>query len=228
MIIKTFPARDDCINALGGDLAAALKSALEQKGTASLALSGGRSPQKVLPLLASEPLRWSDIDVTLSDERCVLPTDEDSNAAMVQACFLKQGAQNASFHPLWRQDIDIVDGLEIARSELRTFPWPLDVIYLGMGEDGHFASLFPSDDIAQFDNDHGPVVGGRAPSAPHQRISLSLSTILKTRHLFLHVTGNAKRETFEYARTIAPTSQCPISLLLNNDEIDLRVYMADE
>ena len=81
--------------------------------------------------------------------------------------------------------------------------------------------------MADFDNDHSPVVVGKAPSVPHQRISLSLSTILKSRHLFLHVTGKTKRETFDYARTIAPTSQCPISLLLNNDEIDLRVYLTD-
>ena len=100
-------------------------------------------------------------------------------------------------------------------------------MYLGMGDDGHFASLFPSNDMATFDARHSPVVTGYAPSPPHQRITLSLSTILGARHLFLHITGNAKRETFEYARVIAPTSQCPISLLVNNDDIDLRVYLAD-
>lgn len=227
MIIKTFQTRDDCARALSDDLGVALKAAFSRNQHASLALSGGRSPKMVLPNLASMPLRWSDVDVTLSDERCVLTSDKDSNAAMVQSSFLEQGAEDASFHPLWTEDVDIADGLEIAKSELSIFPWPLDVIYLGMGEDGHFASLFPSDEIADFDNDDCPVVVGQASSVPHQRISLSLSTILKARHLFLHVTGNTKREMFEYARTIAPTSQCPISLLLNNDEIDLRVYLTD-
>ena len=227
MIIKTFQTRDDCASALSDDLGDALKATLDENEHASLALSGGRSPKTVLPKLASMPLRWSDVDVTFSDERCVLPSDKDSNAAMVQSSFLEQGAEDASFHPLWAEDVHIADGLEIAKSKLSIFPWPLDVIYLGMGEDGHFASLFPSDDMADFDNDHSPVVVGQAPSVPHQRISLSLSTILKSRHLFLHVTGKTKRETFDYARTIAPTSQCPISLLLNNDEIDLRVYLTD-
>lgn len=227
MIIKTFQTRDDCARALADDLAMALKAGLEKNERASLALSGGQSPKIVLPNLASMPLRWSDVDVTLSDERCVLPSNKDSNAAMAQSSFLAEGAEDASFYPLWTEDVDIADGLESAKSELSTFSWPLDVIYLGMGEDGHFASLFPSDDISDFDNDDGPVVAGRAPSAPHQRISLSLSTILKARHLFLHVTGNTKREMFDYARTIAPTSKCPISLLLNNDEIDLRVYLTD-
>lgn len=227
MIIKTFQTRDDCANALSNDLAIELKAALAEKKRVSLALSGGQSPKLVLPNLASMPLRWSDVDVTLSDERCVLLSDKDSNAGMVQSSFLEQGAQTASFHPLWTQDLDIADGLEIAKSELSTFPWPLDVIYLGMGEDGHFASLFPSDNINNFENDDSPVVAGHASSTPHQRISLSLSTILETRHLFLHVTGNAKREMFEYARTLTPTSQCPISMLLNNEEIDLRVYLTD-
>lgn len=227
MIIKTFQTRDDCARALSDDLGGALKATLDENEHASIALSGGRSPKTVLPNLASMPLRWSDVDVTLSDERCVLPSDKDSNAAMVQSSFLEQGAKDASFHPLWTKDLDIAGGLKSAKRGLSIFPWPLDVIYLGMGEDGHFASLFPSDDMADFDNDHSPVVAGHAPSAPHQRISLSLSTIIKSRHLFLHVTGKTKRETFDYARTIAPTSQCPISLLLNNDEIDLRVYLAD-
>jgi 6-phosphogluconolactonase len=227
MIIKTFQTRDDCAHVLSDDLGFALKAALDENEHASLALSGGQSPKMVLPNLASMPLRWSDVDVTLSDERCVLPSDKDSNAAMVQSSLLEKGAEDASFHPLWAEDVHIADGLEIAKSKLSIFPWPLDVIYLGMGEDGHFASLFPSDDMADFDNDHSPVVVGQAPSVPHQRISLSLSTILKSRHLFLHVTGKTKRETFDYARTIAPTSQCPISLLLNNDEIDLRVYLTD-
>lgn len=227
MIIKTFRARDDCASALADDLAAELDCALEQRAAVSLALSGGRSPRYVLPRLAAAPLRWSDVAVTLSDERCVLPTDTDSNAAMVRSSFLDQGAKNASFHPLWTQDIDIKAGLKAATRELCKVLWPIDVAYLGMGEDGHFASLFPGDDLAKFDADDSPVVAGRAPSPPHQRISLSLSTILKTRHLFLHVTGLAKRATFEYARTIAPTPQCPISLLVHNKEIDLRVYLAD-
>ncbi len=227
MIIKTFPTLDDCARTLADDLAAELDSALEQRAIASLALSGGRSPRQVLPRLAAAPLRWSDVAVTLSDERCVFKTDTDSNAAMVRSNFLEQGAGKASFHPLWTQDIYIEAGLKAATHELRKMVWPLDVVYLGMGEDGHFASLFPSDDIAKFNTKSSPVVAGRAPSPPHQRISLSLSTILKTRHLFLHVTGNTKRATFEYARTIAPTPQCPVSLLVNNDEIDLRVYLAD-
>lgn len=227
MNIKTFQTQDDCARALSDDLWGALKAALDKNERASLALSGGRSPKMVLPNLASMPLRWSDVDVTLSDERCVLPFDKDSNAAMVHSSFLEQGAEDASFHPLWTEDVDIADGLESTRRKLRIFPWPLGVIYLGMGDDGHFASLFPSADISDFNNDDSPVVAGRAPTAPHQRISLSLSTILKTRHLFLHVTGNAKRKTFDDARTIAPTPQCPISLLLNNDEIDLRVYLTD-
>ena len=227
MIIKTFQTRDDCARVLSDDLGIALNAALAENEHASLALSGGRSPKMVLPNLASMPLRWSDVDVTLSDERCVLPSDKDSNAAMVQSSFLEQGAKDASFHPLWTEDLDIAGGLKTAKRKLSIFPWPLDVIYLGMGEDGHFASLFPSDDVAGFDNDDSPVVSRRAPSVPHQRISLSLSTIRKTRHLFLHVTGSAKRETFDYARTITPTSQCPVSLLLNNAEIDLRVYLTD-
>jgi len=227
MIIKTFQTRDDCAHALSDDLGFALKTVLDENEHAALALSGGQSPKMVLPNLASMPLSWSDVDVTLSDERCVLPSDKGSNAAMVQSSFLEQGAKDASFHPLWTEDLDITGGLKTAKRKLSIFPWPLDVIYLGMGEDGHFASLFPSDDVASFDNDDSLLVAGRAPSAPHQRMSLSLSTILKTRHLFLHVTGSAKRETFDYARTITPTSQCPVSLLLNNAEIDLRVYLTD-
>ena len=227
MNIKTFQSIDACATALADDLAEVLANVLEQRAGASLALSGGRSPQKVLPRLAAKPLRWSDVAVTLSDERCVPFTDKNSNAAMVRTNFLEQGAEQASFYPLWTEGLDLETGLKAAADELQNIVWPLDVIYLGMGDDGHFASLFPSDDMATFDADNSPVVAGHASSSPFQRISLSLSTILKARHLFLHVTGAAKCAVFENARTITPTPECPISLLVQNDEIDLHVYMAD-
>lgn len=227
MITKNFQTRESCAKALANGIADALKSALAQKGRASLALSGGNSPKQVLPILASASLPWSCIDVTLTDERCVPPSHIDSNAVMVRAHFLEQGADTALFHPLWEKDVDIDAGLKSATATLQAFPWPLDVVYLGMGDDGHFASLFPSDDVLKFEGSDSPVVGGWAPSSPHQRISLSLSTILKSRQIFLHVTGNGKRETFERARQSPPDPGCPMSLLTNDDTIDLHVYSVD-
>ena len=227
MMTKNFQTREDCAQALADDIADALKSAIAQKKRASLALSGGNSPKQVLPILASASLPWSNVDVTLSDERCVLPSDADSNGAMVRAHFIEKGANAASFHPLWTDDVDIEAGLENAARAMRKFPWPLDVIYLGMGDDGHFASLFPSDEVSNFENADCPVVSGWASSSPHQRISLSLSTILKSRQIFLHVTGREKRETYERALTSSPSPACPISLLINDDTLDLCVYLVD-
>jgi len=227
MITKNFQTRESCAETLADDIADALKSAIAQEGRASLALSGGNSPKQVLPILASASLPWSCIDVTLTDERCVPRSHIDSNAAMVRAHFLEQGADAVSFHPLWEEDVDIDAGLKSATATLQAFPWPLDVVYLGMGDDGHFASLFPSDDVMKFEGSNSPVVGGWAPSAPRQRISLSLPIILKSRQIFLHVSGRGKRETFERARQSPPDPRCPISILTNDDTIDLRVYFVD-
>lgn len=214
MIRHDHASTGECAAALADALAAAVTDVLESKSRASLALSGGRSPETVLPLLAAAPVDWSRVDVTLVDDRRVPQDDRQSNAGLVGRAFLQRGAAAATFHPLWHHGRGLADAVANANVELAPL-FPLDVAYLGMGPDGHIASLFPADDAAAFDGDGTPVIASEAPSAPHGRISLTFLELSRIKCLFLHVTGPAKIQVLEHALACAPTPSLPVSLLVH-------------
>jgi len=207
---------DDCAAALAADLAQALNAATGP--AASIALSGGRTPEKILPLLAGHAVDWSRVAVTLTDERCVPANDPASNALLIRRYFLERGAAAASFHPLWPGNT--------RDPALADVPWPLTAVYLGMGADGHVASLFPAVDQAGFDGP-GRLVAGRAPTPPNARISLSLPSILKAKHIFLQLSGSEKIAVYERARLEPPTPMLPVSLVLAAAHPSFRVYIAE-
>ena len=122
-----------------------LNSSIKRSGTASLVLSGGSSPIKIFEELSSIYLPWWKVQVTLVDDRLVEADNKDSNQNLILNCFLKSKAKAAQFFPL-TEDL-------ITKSNF--FKTPFDVVLLGMGEDGHFASLFPDmvDDFDAFNSD---------------------------------------------------------------------------
>ncbi len=203
-----------CAAALADALGAAVADALKSKPRASLALSGGRSPEAVLPLLAAAPVDWSRVDVTLVDDRRVAPDDAASNAGLVDRFFLQRGGGAAAFYPLWTEAGSSGDALRDANAGMAPL-LPLDVAYLGMGPDGHIASLFPADDAAAFENAGVSIIFSEAPSAPHGRVSLTFSDIARIKKIFLHVTGAAKIRVLEQAMREGPTPRLPVSLLLD-------------
>jgi len=211
-----------CAAALAEALAGAVTATLGEKPRATLALSGGRSPQAVLPVLAAQPIDWARVDVTLVDERRVPPHDADSNAGMVRRCFIERGAQAAALHPLWTGTLSVGDALADAQHRLNGI-LPADVAYLGMGPDGHIASLFPASDESAFERDGCAVISSEAPTAPRERISLTLSELMKIPYVYLHITGTEKRRVLEHAAAGAPSAAVPISLLLHARP-DLQVF----
>lgn len=224
-----FESQRDCGVALASKLAFGLQNRLRQMPNVSIALSGGRSPKRILPILARTSVDWSAVNVTLTDDRCVPRLDPASNAGLVDKCFLEEGASAASFVPLWGetdQPEKIPRAIAAANARLADFTWPLDVTYLGMGEDGHFASLFPADDVSQFGNENAVCVSGTAPQPPHQRISLSLPVLLASRYIFLHVTGAIKFKALKAAMDMQPTPEFPISLLVQSGHPNLEILYA--
>ena len=183
MKLFEFPDTATCAVALAGALAVVLERALAEQSRVTLALSGGRSPQTVLPLLAAIALDWQCVYVTLVDERRVAPDHADSNAGMVQRCFLEQGAAAATFLPLWTGKLAPDDAVTDAQARLSAV-LPADIAYLGMGPDGHIASLFPTKNAAAFGGSNKQVILTEAPSPPHNRISMTLESLLQIPHLF--------------------------------------------
>jgi 6-phosphogluconolactonase len=213
-------------------IAQELRTAIAARGQATLAVSGGKSPIALFEQLREQVLDWSQVTVLLVDERCVPHDHADSNTALVREHLLQGPAAAASFASLFDtvpadlNDTALLDLVATANHRLSAIPFPLDVVVLGMGEDGHTASLFPGAlGLKHALTSAGPMAGVRPTSAPHARLTLTLPVLLTARHLRLSIAGDAKRKVYEAAAK-ASNPALPISLLLNHTACTVQVWIA--
>src|SRR6185436_12939963 len=203
---RDFPDRQSLASALAADMAQNLRSAVEDKGRALLAVSGGNTPKLFFASLSRERLDWPRITVTLVDERCVPDSDERSNARLVKSHLLVGDARFATFVPLYKN--------EKAASKLGAF----DAVTLGMGTDGHTASFFPGGDhlAAALDPDAKDIiVSMKAASAGEPRLTFTLPQLLKARHIALHIEGDDKARALAKAMEPGAVNAMPIRAVLN-------------
>ncbi len=120
-----------------------LTAAVAARGAGFLAVSGGSTPKLFFQALSKSALDWDKITVTLIDERFVAPSSPRSNQGLVESNLLQNAARRAKFVPLYNGADDPEEGARLAGEALAKAPWPLDVAVLGMGNDGHTASIFP-------------------------------------------------------------------------------------
>lgn len=181
---------------------ATLGDALRRQGSASAAFPGGATPLPIYDLIAAAPLNWPRVSLLLTDERIVAADDPLRNQTKLAAAF---GATGARVIDLIGDTLDAASALARASKSLRALPPPLDLVWLGVGGDGHTASLFPGPDLeAALSRD--PLVRVVAvrpdpmpPEAPAPRISLSLEAIATARRVLITITGAAKRRLLEEA-----------------------------
>jgi 6-phosphogluconolactonase len=165
--------------------------------------------------------------VLLSDERWVSAEDEDSNEKLVRETLLQDRATKARLLPVYDRNTDVADRCEALDEKIRTLPIPFACSLLGMGEDGHFASLFPdADNVEQgLDVDSAclcmPVV---TAASPYPRVSLTLAALSRSDQIVLLIFGAAKREIYEQANTSVNTY--PVSRLLLQKHAPVHVYWA--
>ncbi len=225
---RSFETREALDAALAADVADVLADAVRERGEATLALSGGTTPHGVLARLGARELPWDRVRVTLVDDRWV-PTDHaDSNERMVRERLLSGPAGAASFVSLHTEAEHPRDGLAVIEDRLGGFA-TFDYLMLGMGPDGHFASLFPgADNLAE-----GLALDGAAsciavdpPVAPHARISMTLPRIADTQRLVLHLTGDDKRAVFEQAVGERDAQTLPIAAVIELPAPQLEVLWA--
>ncbi len=214
--------------ALAERIATQLRDAINERGTAVLAVSGGSTPKDFFGYLSRQLLDWSKVHVTLVDERWVPDTDERSNAQLVKTTLLQHAASAASFVPLYSGAATPEEGLSAVAARIDALPRPFDAVVLGMGDDGHTASFFPGGDhlAAALDPDGTAcVVTMRAPAAGEPRISLSLSALLQTRALYLLVTGEKKRTLLADARLgLGAARDYPVRAVLTQQRVPVAVY----
>lgn len=193
------------VDALASNMAKALEGAIDARGYASLAVSGGTSPKPVFQKLSNAAINWAKVVITLVDDRWVSPQHNDSNEKLVRENLLVGEASSAQWLPLYNASESPYAGLQSCNELINSHPVlskPLDVVLLGMGEDGHTASLFPcSAEVEQAVSTEytAPCLAVTPTTAPHARISLSLNKIVSANQLFLLLKGESKMQVFENA-----------------------------
>lgn len=217
---------------LAADIAQRLRDAVAERGQALLAVSGGKSPVPLFQQLSQQALPWAQVTVLLVDERCVPPHHPDSNSALVRHHLLQGEAAAAHWLPFFdalphfNADTDLPNLAATANQRLQSLAWPVDVAVLGMGEDGHTASLFPhAPGLEVALSSTNPVAWTRPTTASHARLTLTLPTLLAARCLVLPVQGQVKQAVFQRAG-VAPTADLPISLVIHQCPSPVHVWTA--
>ena len=214
-------------------LAEALSDALADTGTAVFAGAGGSTPAPIYARLAVAPLDWSNIAVTLVDERYVPETSPESNAALIRRTLLTGPAAAARFVPLYRPAVTVDRAAALAAHALAAGGGRLDAVLLGMGEDGHICSMFPqSPTLKTLLSPALPptVLGvpagrdGRAPTL--ERLSINLPYLILARRVVLAITGAAKRAVFEREAAGDPAVQ-PVAALIAH-QVPLEVVWTEK
>jgi 6-phosphogluconolactonase len=211
---------------LASRITAILGAAIAARGLASLVVSGGRSPQRLFEILHSQPLDWSRVCIALADERWVPPEDEASNEHLVRSSLLKGGAAAARLHGLKNGAPTPDLGAVSAWETFARVPRPFDAVILGMGDDGHTASLFPgSPNLPSALNPAAAAgcVGMWSPVPPKARLSLNLTALLDSRRITLLITGDSKWRTLCAAREPGPEQDMPIRAVLRQSRTPVEV-----
>jgi 6-phosphogluconolactonase len=214
-MIETYANGRALAEAAAAAVAARLREAIGTRPRASLCLTGGRAPGAVYDRLKDVDLDWARVVMTLSDERCVEADAPESNAGLARQRLLVGPAAKAHLIPLWpRPDPAVLAAL-----------LPFDAVLLGMGEDGHIASLLPGDPALACNLDpEGPALLADVPeglgSPPVARVTLTLKALLASRGVFLLVSGGAKRLVID--RALAG-EDLPVRALLSQTDVPVRV-----
>ncbi|KTC68927.1 6-phosphogluconolactonase [Legionella birminghamensis] len=227
MDLHRFDNREILNQEFAQKLVQVLEEAIEARGAAYLAVSGGKTPAELYEVMGYKDLNWKAVTIILIDERWDAEDKKDSNAWMLRSCLLKNKAAAARFISLHTNNPSIEEAVEEAEKQLAAIPM-FDAVLLGMGEDGHTASLFPGSRELEYalSNAAKDVIALTPVHAPFQRITLTKPRLLRTRKLFLHLVGDSKLAVFQRALTDTDPLTMPIRAFLNHPATRLQVMFA--
>ena len=227
----SFPDRDRMTDQLLSDLMYRLDRAIADRGVASLVVSGGETPRQLFHKLSQQPLAWENVFITLADERWTDVNSEQSNEHLARSILLKDEAARANFVGLKTEHTEAAAALSVCEKRLGNIPAPFDVVLLGMGNDGHTASLFPgADTLPQaLDLKSGRRLAAITPDplpeqAPFPRISMTLPQLLQSRWLVLLLAGYEKYGVYNAALAGDDTDQMPVRGVLKQSSVPMAVY----
>ena len=219
---RAFDTMDAAADALVRALEHALSAAIAARGRAVLMVSGGRTPCHVYPRLAQADVDWASVTMTLSDERWIPAGQADSNEGLVRAHLLQGAAAAATFVPLYGGEGTPEAGRSACEARLAALAMPFDAVYLGLGPDGHIASLFPGDPALEVANRMCAAVPETQTRS--SRMTLTPSAILNARQVFLLFDGAEKQAVYNAAKKPGPIRDLPVRLLLTQDRTPVSVF----
>lgn len=224
--------REAMFDALTKRCQQALTQACADNGEASFMVSGGSTPAPLYKALAQQPLPWQQIKVALVDERWVGLESASSNQAFIQNSLLQHNASDATFIPMKTAAATAKEGLQETTGQYDRLAQPWDVTILGMGGDGHTASIFPDCGgieqalDAQSEQLLSAIMAHRSKVTGDnlERITLSLAGLLKSRELILLITGDEKLNVYRQALEQTDPRKTPISAVLQQQQVPVHIF----
>jgi 6-phosphogluconolactonase len=231
--LQKFSDRAAMISTLADALVARLQQAITARGAASLVVSGGTTPKALFEVLAGRELPWQQVTISLADERWVDTASPDSNEYLVRTSLLVDKAAAARFVPLKARRGSPRQSESTCEAALKKLPSPFDAVLLGMGDDGHTASLFPRSEelAAALDMNSGRQCKAVTPKdlpahAPYPRMTMTLPRLLDSRWIVLLITGESKLGVYRQALAVHDVAAMPVSAILQQERTPVSVFWA--
>ena len=222
-----FDSRDAAASALANHVVDSLDAAIRERGNASLIVSGGTSPLTTFHVLSQRKLSWRNVTIVPSDDRLVPIAHEDSNEGMIRRELLQNEAAEAQLLSLVESENPDRGQLEALNSRLAKLARPIDLVVLGMGDDGHTASLFPN--TPGIDNALRSADECVVQYPPHlkiPRISLTPKFMLDAREIVLLFFGDKKRAIYDRAAGSGDIRDLPVRFVLHQQSVPVNIYWA--
>ncbi|WP_171012987.1 6-phosphogluconolactonase [Arcobacter arenosus] len=226
--LKKFKNKEELLEELSSDIVELLQDEIEEKGKASLLVSGGSTPKPLFQKLSNIDIPWEKVIISLVDDRWLEPTHKDSNELLVKENLMQNFASKAKFVGMFIEGKTAYESDEDCSLTYEDNVFPFDVIILGMGGDSHTASLFPENEKLKEAYDlknENLCISIKPDTAPYDRMSLTLGAILSAKNIILHIEGEEKLKVYEEALNSKDIFKTPISAVLNNERL-IEVYHA--
>lgn len=213
-----YDSLDELADAVAGDIGFIIESAVDARGTSLIAVPGGTTGPSIYPRLVAQKLPWKKVTIIPTDDRIVPVDSELANVRSMAKTFLPAGARVIPIVSGAAEDYRLAGNAADAR--LQDLPWPPDLVWLGMGEDGHTASIFAGPDLqSALDAPKARRAVGVMPDpmpadAPVARVTLTRAAILSARTVMITITGPRKRQLLEEAIADGQSSKMPIGRVL--------------
>jgi 6-phosphogluconolactonase len=226
---RQFESKAQMTEALATLLEGHIAGGIEQDGEALLMVSGGSSPAPAYKYLSNLSLNWDKVSIAMVDERWVEPDHEKSNEAFIKETLLQNKAADARFIAMKNSAHSAIDGHEQCEDVYSALKVP-DVTILGMGPDGHTASLFPNAQGLEHGLNTSDIVcpinaiESKVTGSITERMSLTLSGITRSKEVVLLISGEEKRMIYEQAKRAGSEFDIPLRAVLNHPNIKLTVF----